>query len=89
MVFFTVNHASKDFLKLDAILQLQHLFKEIIFEVQDKRYSLDLNSLDKSGLRLNFREIFQSHTLIRFIITEEFLSKFCILQDEKPSEKSE
>ena len=87
--FFKVRHASKDFLKLDAILQLQYLFKEIIFEVQDKRYSLDLNNLDKSALRLNFREIVQSHTLIQFNITEEFLSKFCILQDEKPSEKSE
>ena len=84
-----VNHASKDFLKLDAISQLQHLFTEINFEINEKKYSLDLANLDKDALRLNYREIFQAHTVINFDITEEFLSKYCILQENQTPEKSE
>ena len=87
--FFNVKHASNNFLKLDAIYQLQHLFKEIIFEVYDKKYSLDLKKMDKDALRLNYREIFQAHTVINFDVTEEFLSKYCILQENQTPEKSE
>ena len=84
-----IKHASKDFLKLDPTSQLQHLFTEITFEINDKTYILDLKNLDNSALRLHYREIWQAHTVINFDITEEFLFKYCIIQEETIQETSD
>ena len=79
---FNVNHSSKDFVMLDAVSQLRFLFREIALYVNDRKYLIDLEKLDDSALDLVYHhQATDERTAIFCMITEEFLSKYCTLEE--------
>lgn len=86
--FFTIKHSSRSFLELDAISQINHLFKEFKLCIDKREYLLDLENLDEGAFALYVNEEHNKHaehTAIDFTITEEFLTKYCTFQRNVPA----